>query len=104
VSPFRFRIGKLGIARQAYGEIGGWRHLWWRLWWCVEGAPLPPLVRVIAPLVPPKILHWSVDDSGYPLCGAPKTEAWTRDIGFVTCATCREQGAVLWIQYTTNTR
>jgi hypothetical protein len=104
-SPWLIQVGRLAWARLRYEAIGGWRRLFWRLWWrnrecqaaTVDSTPLPSLLAK-----PSGLMHWGVD--GLPWCGANCRERWTRELEFATCPVCREEGERAMTAYWISTR
>lgn len=109
--PWVWRLGRIAWARENYGAIGGWRRLFWRLWWRETLRELPILVGYHPDAIeagikpdPKRLMHWSPDPSGMPMCGAKSGEAWTYELDFATCAACRVKGLPMVVQYRANTR
>lgn len=101
------RVGRLALARDAYQAVGGWRRLFWRVWWRTGGEePIAAQFRSFEPLplTPPKILHWVTGGENLPLCGATSREPWTIEFTSATCPACMQQGILSVIQYNANTR
>jgi hypothetical protein len=109
---FHFVWWRFGWGRARSEPIGGWRRLFWRLWWRTRPRELeaPPLVRPPDPAVyadpiyrVPKrnVMHWSPDSSGVPFCaclrdqrGDPPVDGadWTIEWAATTCPDCRKVG------------
>jgi hypothetical protein len=104
-----FCIWRLAWARASYQAIGGWRRLFWRLWWRLPLAPLPPAPAEQPPALspipkPPKILHLLLLPEDVPLCGASIREPWTAEPDYATCPQCREVAQRLTLQWRMSTR
>lgn len=102
-----FHIWRFAWARTRYQAIGGWRRLFWRLWWRLPVQILPPAPSVLlVPPVPkpPKILHLVLHPDEVPICGASVREPWTLEPEFATCSECREAADRRMTQWRANTR
>lgn len=52
-----------------------------------------------------RLVHFSPDFHGYPMCGVPRTGAlWAINADAVTCPACREPAMLHHIQHWCNTR
>lgn len=107
-----FRVWRFGWAKLAYPAIGGWKRLFWRLWWRRTLPELAPPIFMETPdyidagIISAKgiILHWSPDTTGMPYCGARVGEPWTYEIHHTTCPECTRMGWPVVLQHHTNTR
>lgn len=102
---FLMRFWRLAWARHAVPAIGGWRHLFWRLWWRLPVEPPEQQHPVeLLPLAAPAVLHLVVEPEHRPLCGVSIREPWTIEIDATTCPECRKEGEAMMVQWLTNNR
>jgi hypothetical protein len=107
MTPWLFRVGRLGVARERRAAIEGWRHFWWRLWWRTEHVTLvvPPR-PAHAPDVffSPPILHFVLMPDYRLACGASLRQPYTIEIEAVTCPACRQQGERMTLEWMVRNR
>lgn len=70
------------------------KSLWAKLW--KKSTPAPPS--------PARVMHWSPDPEGLPMCGATSRALWTLELEHATCQDCRRVGFTLKLQHDLNTR
>lgn len=108
---YLFKVWRFAWARDRYSSIGGWKQLWYRLWWDLRWVAPIGITRVIIPpkYTPPKVLHWPVraNATGILLhhwCGAVFSEPWCERYEDTTCQECRRRGAPAYLKYKVGTR
>lgn len=68
----------------------GWLE---RLWSRIRRTAQPEVPR------PADALHWSPEQTGYPLCNARLGSRWTIEPEAATCPKCREMAATIVLQH-----
>lgn len=108
-----FRVWRLALASSKRGHVGGWRRLWWCLWWDLRLALPEPILRESGPSpFPAQPSDPHIHVLAYPdtvmLCGLDSTGnrglRWTTEWARATCPQCREQGAWVEMSYRVRTR
>lgn len=105
------KLWRLGLTRDGgHVAIGGWRKLWWRVWWDMR-IPDAPGIQAVKPdtwnlLRPPPVLHYRPTYHEYLVhfCGADPKAPWTNVFETVTCPACQEKAGPVVLQYRTHYR